>query len=467
MAISFADAVGNLMNRLGKCGAVIKNLGSYQDTQFTALTGAGGVVGQLNAEPDVQAITGAGYLGALAGTGGAVGALMQSQAAAVVNRMVYRDSPRLGQTLQNYSTLASLQEIIRQMREQGATVRAQTVAATPGAFSGTGDAVLNASVRRPFDGLVLENAFAETVNVRCTADSYTGNATAGNEPLEAAGAGAQSDLFAFDWPLGSNASRTLTLIDGDTDAAAGNLLTNSGFLNFTDDAPDNWEVVTGTPGTNIFQESTLTFTGGSALRFYDETSSVRLHIRQAFADGTAGTASELLPLAQYSACMWMRRGGGVPSAGELEVYLDDGGGNVLLDAAGNQNLFSVDLTALTTSYAPVKGVFRTPRDLPDAVYLNVRYLTPPETEFNIYMDKLGMGGMTQLYAHGPFLAGHSGAVPLVLNDLAQVVVTNGRGAAGTLDTWQTLLYRLFPEVAANELLFPSSASPSISDDLIA
>jgi hypothetical protein len=464
MAIDFSGNSGTILARLGRAGAVIKNQDAYLASQNTALATA--LAAQLASEPDVQAIVGSGYLGVLSSAGSAAGSLMQQLAAAVANRTVYRDSPRVNQTLSSANTLASLKEIIRQMKAQGQTVRAGTVAATPTAFVGSGDAVLNGSVVRPFDGATLENSFAETVNVVCTRDSYAGSATAGNETLQASGAGSVSDVFAWNWPGGSNCQPSITCIDGSKNNSSGNKLTNSGWDTFTANVPNNWSVVSGVAGTNFQQNTGITYDGASSLQIIgDGTTNFR--IRQVFGDSTTGTAGTLAALSQHSFAGWLRRDGTVPGAGTLKVSLTDGSGVVVKDAGGTDNSFTIPLTGLSTSWAASKGQFRLPLVLPTTLYLDLQLSVALTAGRSVYLDRFGLGPMSQLYTGGPFLASHSGASPLVAGDLAQLVVTNGRGAAGTLSTWQTLFFRLYnSDFVANELLLPSSIVPSITDSLI-
>lgn len=466
MAISFANFVGSLMNALGRCAGVVKNLRSYQTTQKTAMSV--NLVAELAAEPDVQAVTGSGYIGALSSSGGSVGPLMQSQAAAIVNRIVYRDNPRLGQSLTSSNTLASLQEIIRQMKAQNVSVLACTVTATGTAFQGAGDGVINASTVRPYDGLTLENAFSENLNVFCTSDSYSGGATAGNESFTVFGTGSQSDVFAFDWPLGSDAQTSVQAINGSADNAQGNALTNSGWDSWTDGVPDNWEVVVGDT-TSVSEITGFTFTGGSSLKLLGNGGSELTKIRQKFGDGTLGTAGTLEEASQHSLCLWMALGQvNPPGAGIMRIALVDGAGVVVKDEAGNDNATSINLTtALTQDFAPFKTTFRTPLDMPDELYLQIELTEALEDGYVVLLDQLGLGPMVQLYVSGPFMAIHSGAEPFELNDYAQLQVTNSRGAGGTLDTWQTAFARLFfSDVMNNELLLPSSATPTISDALI-
>jgi len=131
MAISFASAVGNLFNRLGKAASLVENQGNYQATQLTAMTNTTtGVVAQYDAESDLQAIMGSSYIGLLQDNG--MGSVSQQLAQATINRMVFRDNPLLNQTLTSSNVLGSINEVIRQMKVAGATVLTQTITIVAG-----------------------------------------------------------------------------------------------------------------------------------------------------------------------------------------------------------------------------------------------------------------------------------------------------------------------------------------------
>lgn len=437
---------------------------TYQAAQLTNFTNTTtGVVAQFNGESDLQALIGSAYIGSLNSIS-SVGSLAASVAEATLNRMVFRDSPRISQTLESLNVLDSLTELIRQMKVAGATVLAQTIAATPSANTGTGNGIVNASVRRASDGLVLENAFAETLLLTCDSDSYAGGATAGNEGFTLTGTGSQSNVFAFDWPLGSDASTSLSAIDGAQDNASGNLLTNSSFEDWTSNVPDNWSLEIGTAGTDIVQETGNVFAGSSALRITGDGATLT-RLVQRF-DISTGTVAELSSQTQYSFNLFIRRDGTAPAAGVLTVDLVDQNGTVIQDAAGTSNTFNIDLTALTTSYASYTGDFRTPVIMPTTVYLRLRLSTALTTGRSVYVDLCSLGEFTQAYTSGPFVAVHAGATPFAVNDFFTMAVTNSRGSGGTLDSFQSLAYRLFPDIGSNELLLPSSSSPTIADALI-
>lgn len=472
MALAFSSATGNLFNRLGALAELLRTLRVYQNDLNTDMTAAsGGVTSELVSEPDLQALMGSNYLSALDSATN-VGQIAQGIAERVVDRMVFRDSPRAGQTLTSPQLFASLQEVIRQMKAQSATIQVQTVVGTvstvagqPGPhFTGDGNGVVAISTRR-WDGLQQENLYAETLLVSCIQDSYTGNATAGRESFAVSGAGAQSNRYAFNWPLGSGASTNLQAIASTSDNADGNLLTNSDFAAFTSDAPDNFNVVTGTAGTDFDDETGLVFTsGGKALKLIGTSGQVNVNLTQQFGIST-GTLGEVEAATQYSWNAWFRRDGTAAAAGVLTVDLIDSGGAVVQDDNGNSNSFTVDLTALTITYTNYGGAFRLPSNPPSTILLRLRLTTALTDGRSVYMANMSLGEMTQVYTGGPSIAVHSGGSNFVLGDQASAAFTNDRGGATNLASFGPTLQRFF-NLAALDLLFSSASSPSVQDSLI-
>lgn len=456
-------------NRLGKLAAVGVNLRSYQNTQLTALTNTTtGAVAQYNAESDLQSEIGSQYISML-NSPDSIGGQMASVAADTVNRAVYRDSggaggPRYNQTLQQNNTTASLEEIIRQMKAAGASIQVQAVTATVNAFTGTGNGQINVSTRRPVDGLVQENLYAETILLRCNNDSYTGTATAGNEGFRVTGQGIQTDSWAFNWPLGSNCSLSLRAIDGNTNNGSGNVLTNSGFNTWTGSGSsstlNNWTLVAGAYGTNITKETGTVYDGAACIALTGD-GTTNANITQTF-DNSSFTLGELDPLRQYSFCMWLRRDGVAAAAGVLTIDLIDGSNNVIQDANSVNNSFTIDLTALTTSFVAYTGVFRTPTVLPATQKIRIRLTTALTSGRTVYLDKASLGLMSRCYLGGPYVAVHAGAVNFVTTDYGYVATTNDRGNQTNLASFGPFFQRAFG-MTGLDLLLPSSATPTISD----
>ena len=456
-------ALFNLLGRIGKC---LSQMRTYQLAQLTNLTDVNvGLVGQMDLESDLQALVGNAYLAQLSSPE-SVGGLGQSVAAQWINRAVFRDNPRLNQTLTSINTPASIQEVIRQMTVNGDSVLTMTITGTPTSFVGVGDGVVIFSSRRPLDGLVMENTFAETIKITCTQDSYTGGATPGNEGMTVQGQGNQSDVFAFNWPLGSNCNFSSNCIDGNTDNGSGNILTNTGFANWTGAVPDNFAVVTG--GGIISEETTIVFdNNGSSLRITGDGATL-VSLRQVFNDGTNGTAGTLSPLTQYGFNVYLRRGGVPLSTGQLTIDLVDAAFNVISDENGVANSFTIDLTTSTVNFTSFTGVFRTPRIMPSTYYWRMYNPVgnPVSNVQLIYLEKCSLGLMAQCYTSGSFLSIHSGANPFNAGDYMTLAISNSRGSGGSLNTFQTLVAMLLPDFIASEFLLPSSAFPTISDNLI-
>ena len=473
MPIDMIGSNGAWFVVLGKLGALIKNLNSFQNTQVIAMTSqATGVVGQLDAESDIQAIMGNSYIG-LASNDGGYGSVSQQIASSYLNRLCFRDGAILNQTLNSQNPLGSIAVLINQMQQQGYTVLAMTVTGTPVVvstpgphFVGTGNGIINVSTKRAFDGRTVENAFSETLNFIVTSDSYTGGQTAGNEPISVTGAGSQSNFFAFDWPLGSNCSIQVQAINGNANNSQGNILTNSGMNNWTSNVPDNWTLVSGVAGTNIQQETSLVYDGAASMRIIGD-GTTNFNLTQTFGS-SAGTLGTLSPQTQYSFCCFMRRDGTIPASGVLTIDLIDTATNLTInDQAGVANSFAIDLTALGTGWGAQVLNVRTPIIMPSSYKWRMRLTTALTSGRSVYWDKGSLSAMTPLGPSLPYVAVHAGSIPFIQGDRGQATITNSRGAGGTNSTMQTLFARMFPQlVYSNGILLPSSSVPNVSDSLI-
>lgn len=466
MAFPLYGQVGNLFNALGKMGAVVANANSAQTTMQTTLINSNtSLLNQLNGQPDIAATVGTGWAGWLASFESPCGS-MQQLAQSYINRLVYVAQPQLNQTLTSNNLSASIGYVYEQMISQGATILQMTVGSSTNPFVGMGNGAITCSLKRPFDGRFLENAYAETLTFTCTADSYVGGATAFNEPFAVTGEGAQADVFAYNWPLGSNSSISINAIDGDTSNGSGNYLTNSGFTTWSGGVPNNWAAAVG--ATTLSQNQSIIYTPGSSLQITGDGTTLT-SLTQALNSST-GSSSTLATQTQYSVNLFMRAGGAVPSQGILQVDLIDGGGSIVSDQLGTANSFTIDLTKLGTSWQAFNGFFRTPTTLGTTYSIRVHLTTALNNGAVVYLDKMSLGLANQVYAQGPYVACHSGNSLFVASptaDYATCTVTNSRGVGGTLNTFQTLLFRLLGNATGTELLWPSSLSPNVSDALIA
>lgn len=184
---------------------------------------------------------------------------------------------------------------------------------------------------------------------------------------------------------------------------------------------------------------------------------------------TLNQSVTLQPLTQYAFCCRMLADV-VPAAGVITVDLVDGiGGTVIADEEGTNNAFTIDCTALTTSFTAQTGVFRTPRVLPAAVYLRIRISTGVSSGTSIFIDHAALGEMTELYAGGPSAAIFSGKTPFragagqVLPDRFTLTATNDR--AGEFQEWFDRNFQM----REKGLLLPSNTggTETQADSLIA
>ncbi len=468
MPFPLYGAPGSLFNVLGKLGVVVGDIHSLQQTlEQDLINQSTGIAGQLINFPQLSAQIGNNYVNILSSVESPC-SLMQTLAQGIINTLVFNAQPQINQNLTTPNLGASINYVLQQMAAQNATVLQMTVGATPGPFAGVGNGVVNASLRRPFDGRYLENTFQEILTFTCTADSYIGGTAPFNEQFAVTGEGAESNVFAFDWPLGSNGQISINAIDGDTSNGAGNLLTNSGFTTWTLNVPNNWTLAVGTAGVNIQQNSSIVYSAGSSLQMIGDGSGTLTSLVQPMNSGT-GSGSTLSEQTQYSVNFYIRSGGTIPIQGVLQVDLIDGNGTIINDQGGTPNSFTIDLTTLSVNWAPFPGNFRLPENTPSAYSFRAHLTTPLPNGVFIYIDKVSMGLSQQVYTQGPFVALHSGNIPFVQSpvpDYTTCQITNSRGAGGTLSTFQVLWYQLVSLAAQFEVLLPSSLAPTISDGLI-
>lgn len=471
MAINFVGSPGAFFNAMGKLGLAIKQVKSYQTAQKTNYIDANvGIYGQLNGAIDIQALISQAYLVDFTGPENAC-ATVQNIAQLYANRLVWLDNPQPGQDLTSINLFASITEIIRQMKEQGVTIQQLTVSASAGPSWGNvqttpGNPVIVTSLYRPSDGLLLENAFGELLQVTCTADSFTGGQTAFNEPFLFTGEAGIGDVFAWNWPQGSDTSLSINAIDGATSNGSDNMLDNSDFESWSNTAniPDQWTLTTGTAGVNTNQETGIVYSGTSSLRLTGDNNNTTTTLTQTF-DSSNGTTDILNPEIQYSCNLFLRRGGTAVAQGVLQVDLIDSNSNIISDNAGTACSFTIDLTSLSTNWQAFNGVFRTPYNLPATVSLRLHLTTALPNGVSVYIDKASLGQMSQLYTSGPYVALHAGNIPSTVNDFNTLTITNSLGAGGTLSTFQVLMNQLF-SLQPQDILIPSSLTPTVSDSLI-
>lgn len=375
----------------------------------------------------------------------------------------------LDATLDSKDLTTALKEMIRQMT--GAeTVNASSVSAGAQTSVGspTGTLKIVTSLKR-YDGLKWQMCMPEVIRFSVTADSQSGGATARNEPISVKGAAAINDTSAYNWPAGSGCNTSINVVDAQSDNNRGTLLYNGSFESFTTaNAPDDWRVDVGVVGTDVLEATSAdSYSLDDALKLVGDGSTL-ITIRQPFDTAhsttlnSGGTPAELEPDSQYAVGMWIKRGSSSIGAGVLRVALVDGSNTVTNDASSTANSFTVDLTALTTSYVFYSGVFRTPKVVPTTGFkLELKVTTAITSTRQVFIDDVAFTEMISLYKGGPSVAAFAGSVDPIKNDQWTIAVTN---TMGVLAMWFERFYALNQK----ELILPydEAAGESLADTLV-
>lgn len=457
MTIQWTGTNG-LFTRIGKIGKVLADMNTYQRTTLPT------DIHSLENQYDSNLYLIDNIETSLLSSQQSVGSYMsylQQVGQDTVNDMVFLDNPLLSAS----DIGLSLAEVIRQMKASGQTVNRCTTTLTSVAASGNvGNGVIVTSTK-DFQGLVQEDLFAEKLICKVTADQNDNSANAGHESFTVS-TQVGYDPFDWRWPLGSQTTNSLQAINGMTDNGNGNLLTNSSFLTFTTNVPTNWVLAVGSAGTTI-KASSNAYTGASSVQFVGTAASAQTAIQQTFNVSSSGTAGALAALNQYAFSCWLYLDNPTANPGVFSVSVIDGNGAVVNDYQGTANTASKTLSTLSASaWTNFNGVFRTPQVMPSTLKVKAGLSSALASGTNLYLDRMGFGSMTQVYAGGPSLAAFSGSASFYDADYLTVTSTNDRaGASGTLLTFQTLFDRLF-DMRDLGFLLPSAASGTISDSLI-
>lgn len=333
--------------------------------------------------------------------------------------------------------------LVAQMRAAAQSINRPTLTSTvTEGSSNLGDAVVAVSTINRF-GDPLDMIFAETVTVTCTTDPGTSYAAS----LQANGEEAQA-TNSYLWPAGSGASFGFSVTDGASDT----LITDGAFENWTGNTPDDWAIENGSAGVNITQ-------GIGGVRSGTSFTAVIT------SSGLATQLSQAVSLSVntvYAVSFWAKRNTS-DGTGVFRIALVNGDtGAVILDDAGGSLSYTRNLTAqVTGTFACFTAFFATPRQLPANVELWVGYSTAPANGVFLTLDLGALVAAGQLYAGGPYIAAFAGADRTALNDSWSVAFTNSLGSNSFARGSDRLL-----SMRDNDVYYPSSTSPTISDALV-
>jgi hypothetical protein len=457
MALSFADATGNLFNRLGRIFAGIdfcniflangdlsagglKSVGIFTDRiddQFDAARQD--LVKNLYPSRDAARRSMDGFKQQLA-----------VMAREVLVQMVNDDHPLATPDLQ-----FAMIELIRQMKAgtpQFVNANETTVSALDGTNYGTQRLIASVKGR---DGINREYVENEAITVVCVADANNGLVSPGNEEWVASGVSAVGSLD-WNWAKGSGSSVLLTSVAPD---GPFNLIANGTMETFTvTDEPDLWTIDVGTPGTSI-EMATEPHTGTNNLRFIGNGSELT-SVYQVFESET-GTGFILQPSTVYGVALHAKVS--ASATGVLEMAITDEAGVIIEDDQGVEQKVTQNMAALSVAYDTVFGFIITPKILPQGpLHFRVRMSTALSAGIELDIDDIILGEAVEAYPGGPWLFMIPGETRASIGDQHTVTITNSH--AGKFQDW---FQRCF-DMRSLGLQLPSSvSSETIQDSLIA
>lgn len=370
-------------------------------------------------------------------------------------------------TLNRKTLRLALDELIDQMETSSDDVKGNVFAVTGTgdggtAVTGTGDGYIITS-RLNNKGIAFQNLHEDKSKIVCIKDAQV-TGTAGREKFSTVGEAIQPDIRHPDFPGGYGQNTTLTVSDpsySNQSSIGRNSLNNSDFENFTTtDTPDNWTIVTGTAGTNIYEEGTVVHRGDKSLQFFGDLSGTLLHISQSF-DTSGQSTVKLRPETRYAVSFWTHRETAA-SGGVIRFSIKDGDATIL--DSGNAAL-SVTVTSDTAdTWVHHSFTFSTPAVLPDSAAFHIELTTAITSTANVYIDGVQLFRMGNLTTSSSFYVGIiPGATEFVVDDEFNISVT--QSTTGKMQSFCNQFLGL--ESMGLQLPFQTDGSETVSDSLIA
>ncbi len=346
--------------------------------------------------------------------------------------MCYAEAIAGGRTpMPSKSVGDAIQFLIREMANDSETVDGTTI--SKGAIAvgtgnvGNGTLLYTELIPLGLKGGITQfpNIRTERLQIRCIADSQSGEIARGSEIFEVRGQAAYTNLD-YRFPSGSGARFVMSCLNAalDTGARYEQLLRNGAFTNYTTaNIPDYWTVSTGTAGTHFAQETSVTYRGGSAFKMIGDGSTLAKVRQQMQAD--AGTPHAITSDRLYVLAIAARVNAGA-SAGTVRVSLQDNSGTVVSGTS-----VSLPYTVGTT-YGWQYAFFRAPLSLPSTVYAVVEQTTALNSGGIMYLDELVLAEVRQSARGSQGFVILAGSTDWVNNDHLGLTVTNN--AEGIFNT---------------------------------
>lgn len=467
---------GGLFTRLGKLFGLAKTIRQHQQaispTSATATSGVRAVYSAFASTTGTlpQATDLIGTIGnedTMANINRA--SLEQIQAAAVrtVVDMVDADTE-----LPSKSIDEALKELAFQMNRDGNYVAATTFTVGSPAYSAAniGDFVLVVSCEAKklirdqvtFTTKLVDYPCVrpETLTVRCKTDTKSGLVPAGSEVFHVIGERSYTNLDRR-WRAGSGVMHEIRMTSADINGygieiAGRNLLNNSNFEIFSNNLPDRFTTVTGTPGTHFKQSTSTKFRGASSFEFVGNGSTLA-GIQQQFSS-VDGTYGRLKADTLYLISFWVQNDGTTPAAGVIRVSVQDGGGSVL----GSNMAAVATVTSGYSSWTNVKTAVISPINIPDTTYVVIEQTTAISNGRSIFIDDVTVSEMSRIAAGGPGVSILQGDTDARQGDFATVAIT--ANAVGEMNLELDRFFNLYESGIA----LPSSTGTAVTvaDSLI-
>lgn len=350
---------------------------------------------------------------------------LQGIAEALLIEMVHADNP-----IPDLTAAEAIEELILQMESGSETVNASEPGGSV-SYGGSNDGdgkVLFSVVDGA--GLSLQRAIAEDIRFRF----------AGAESVEVLGQAATADVLDYNYPTGSGASTTISVIQLESSG----VLTNSNFDSWTGSALDSWTVT----GTVTKETGVVRTTDGNSVLI---ATSATPTLEQDISGLIAGQTPYVIAIA-------IRNDSGTPTTGSLKISITDGTSDIADEQSAAQNL-TIAAASVSTTWTVFGTIIQLVDPLPETVKIKVDVTAAFDDD--IYIDDLSFGvAATQLYDGGPYIAAIAGGTTdFSVDDTATLAITN------TIGKFQDWFGRLFQDTP----LLPSATGggESIADSLIA
>lgn len=284
-----------------------------------------------------------------------------------------------------------------------------------------------------YDGIDSEIGLPETITLLCKADSYSAQATAGQERFSVYGEPKSTNNVEPEGGSGVGPSIAT--------ANASSLISNKDLENWTSNVPDGWTLDSGTAGTHVLEETTEIYRGSSSLEIAGDGAQATIQLSQ--------TVSRLTPKKRYLFTA-RYKASAADTASQTFIIQFEGTGYT----AASSEKVSIAGNALATSWTLVSFWVNIPADVPSDFEIVIKVTGTLNTAKKIYVDSIGF--TPAVYHNGVAIGVVAGATPFAANDKFTFTVAND--AAGTFQEFFRRVYKV-------QLPSDTGGSETIADSL--